>query len=129
MLLVNDVPWRWVRIWYLVKLTGEWPLGLFKVETQIDELPRCRICACRNIPTCHVLGECREGRCRPPSAPTVLDLFREPTNHTDFLQHVSFVGSQIEEQIRWHFFGQSPEHDEVRVDTWIMDFERGGREQ
>ncbi|OLP99588.1 hypothetical protein AK812_SmicGene17848 [Symbiodinium microadriaticum] len=38
-------------------------------------------------------------------------------------------GSQIEEQIRWHFFGQSREHDEVRVDTWILDFERGGREQ
>ena len=93
LLLVNDVSWRFVRIWYLIKLTGAWPLGLFDVETQMDELPFCRLCGCRNIMTFHVLGECRDGRRRPISAPAVPDLFREPANHGDFLQHVAFVGS------------------------------------
>ena len=67
--------------------------------------------------------------CGPTSAPTVSDLFREPSHHADFLQHVDFVGLQVEAQIRWHLFGHSPEQDEVRVGTWTMDFERDGHEQ
>ena len=123
------VPWRWVRIWYLIKLAGVWPVGLFDVETKIGELPSCWLCGCPNIQTCHVLGECTKGRRRPTSAPTVSDLFREPCHRADFLQHVPFVGSQVEAQIRWHLFGHSPEQDEVRVDTWTMDFQRGRHEQ
>ena len=43
LLLVNDVSWRFVRIWYLIKLTGAWPMGLFDVETQMGELPFCTL--------------------------------------------------------------------------------------
>ena len=53
------------------------------------------------------VGACRDGRSRPISAPAVPDLFREPANHGDFLQHVAFVDSQVEAQIRWHLCQQN----------------------
>ena len=100
-MLVSELPWVWIRAWYLVKLTGIWPLGLFSAERGVVEVPCCKHCKAVSIKVRHMLGECPEGRRRPTSATSVEDLFCEQSDHNTFLRHVAYVGSQIEDMLKW----------------------------
>ena len=124
-LISSELPWKWVRVWFLVKLTGMWPVGLYSVESAVSHLGACSWCGEEQILVCHVLGECPLREPRPESAPAVSDLFLCHGESSRHLAHIHYVGSQVDEELRTQLWGSGNNGDEDdRVAVWTRDFTR-----
>jgi hypothetical protein len=123
-LLNRDIPWRLLRLWLLVRLTGQWPVSMYVPGPLLNELPMCRACGQEHILVSHVLGSCAALPSAPRTAAATLELFSHSCEAEALQSHILFVGLRVHEALAATFWEETNGLQDVdgRVEAWLSDF-------
>ena len=126
MLLTNFLPvvihWRLLRIWLLVRVTGQWPLCLYWPEDNTDVLDACPFCDQKQMLVNHAFLECPYMP-NPPAGvrtPNCRSLFNEGLEGPLMQMAICHVGRCVYEILLASKVGPN-----TRVDQWLHDFGDG----
>ena len=115
-----ELPWRSVRIWWLIRLTGKWPVPLFATGNCAITLPCCNTCGLLEIPVGHVLGR---QRCQTADEAQLAHLCSADIEPQELQANILFVSSRVGEELSATFWRNSmpAEADEGRMEQWARD--------
>ena len=121
-LLPVVIHWRLLRIWLLVRVTGQWPLCLYWPEDNTDVLDACPFCEQKQILVDHAFLECPYMP-NPPAGvrtPNCRSLFNEGLEGPLMQMAICHVGRCVHEMLLASKVGPN-----TRVDQWLNDFGDG----
>ena len=120
-LLPVVIHWRLLRIWLLVRVTGQWPC-LYWPEDNTDVLDACPFCEQKQILVDHAFLECPYMP-NPPAGvrtPNCRSLFNEGLEGPLMQMAICHVGRCVHEMLLASKVGPN-----TRVDQWLHDFGDG----
>ena len=117
--LDSALNWRCLRIWWMVRLTGRWPLELFVKKEASATLDFCIFCYQSDISVAHVLGS----DCDHPASFDECALYLSPHGSHDHLVNcIFFVGTRVGrylERLFWDF--EDPQETQGRLEAWAAN--------
>ena len=116
----HKTSWRNIRLWWLIRITGKWPVPLFATGNCVTTLPCCSRCGLEEIALNHVLGQTC---CDPAETSEMQSIFSARQTADELFDSICFVGHRVGQQLRaayWEGRGSASLH-EGRLETWARD--------
>ena len=116
----HKTSWRNVRLWWLIRITGKWPVPLFATGNCVATLPHCSRCGLEEIALNHVLGQTC---CDTAETSEMQSIFSTQQIADELFDSICFVSHRIGQQLRaayWEGRGSASLH-EGRLEKWARD--------
>ena len=113
----HKASWRNVRLWWLIRITGKWPVPAIATGNCVAILPFCSRCGLDEIPWNHVLGaRC----CDTAEAYELQNILNTRQTADELFDSICFVSHTLIQQLRAAYWEdrRSASLHEGRLETW-----------
>ena len=123
--ITGRVNWRHLRIWWMVRLTGCWPVNLYVPEKPLAKLAACPLCNAADVIVSHAwLCPAVPPGCDEFDPAWTLSLFEKTGTGQAVAARITFVGVFVHAILSRAYWGSAvePLEDDDRIEQWMQDF-------